>query len=153
MFYFVDTDSLNSRERWNRILAGFDARVVYRSDLELSLRPYDPEDFDIVVVEAFGISDDIDLCHRLRQRFDCQILLYTQNAAEEFAVSAYQAGIAECISGYISSEMLQAKVNAWLRWLDRRQARPGVGASWTSENAVFDRMKRNETLTDRAISI
>lgn len=123
------TNSLNSRERWDTIIATSDAGVLYCSDLELSLRSYEPEDFDLVVVEAFGVSGDIDLCIRLRQRFDCPILLFAQNNAEDFGDAAYQVGIDECISSYISSELLQAKVNAWLRWLDRKHSRPGTRIS------------------------
>ena len=99
--------------------------VLHVSELDLSLGQFEHTDLDIVLVEASGIArDDIDLCYRLRQRFDIPLMLITKNVTEDFAVAAYKAGVDECISGHISTDLLRAKVGACIRWIERVRRQP-----------------------------
>ncbi len=75
---------------------------------------------DAVIVEANDTSQDpIDMCRHLRRRFDAPLLLVTTNVAENFAVVAYDAGVDECISGPIGTNLFVEKIGAHIRWVER----------------------------------
>ena len=85
-----------------------------------SFRNIAQTDIDIVAVETSEtMQDDIELCLRLRQRFDTPLILITSNITEDFAIAAYRAGVDECILGPISANLLGEKINAHLRRLER----------------------------------
>ena len=85
-----------------------------------SFRNIAQTDIDIIAVETSEtMQDDIELCLRLRQRFDTPLILITSNITEDFAIAAYRAGVDECILGPISVNLLSEKINAHVRRMKR----------------------------------
>ena len=100
----------NRYQRWESVFDKTDIQVQRVDELNLSMRQIDEADVNVVLADASGIiQDDIDLCRRLRERFDFPLILITPNLTEEFAVAAYNVGIDDCISGHISPALLRAK--------------------------------------------
>ena len=120
----------NRYQAWESVFDKTDIQVQRVDELNLSMRQIDEADIDVVLVDASGIiQDDIDLCRRLRKRFDFSLILITPNLTEEFAVAAYNVGIDDCISGHISPALLRAKVDARIRFLERMPQRRGTSTS------------------------
>jgi DNA-binding response OmpR family regulator len=114
------SNGLYGCDRWKNALSGEDISILSATALDLSMSQYGPDSFDIIVVDASGhAGQDIELCSRLRRRFDMPLLLASSHLAVSACVAAYGAGVDECIAGPISDRLLRAKVKVWLRWTRR----------------------------------
>jgi len=109
-----------SQYRWQKALSGEDISILDATALDLSISPHELGDFDIMIVEASGHDlEDIELCVRLRRRYDMPLLLVSSYLTESECVAAYGVGVDECISGPVSDALLHAKVKMWLGWTRR----------------------------------
>lgn len=119
------SSSRNSYTGWASVFTDPDIQVLRVNELEYTLGQFAHMQIDLVILEAGGIvKDDIDLCCRLRKRFDSPLILLTTNVTEDFAVAAYGAGVDECILGHISPDLLRAKVGARIRSIERMARDP-----------------------------
>jgi len=107
-------------DRWKTVLSGGDISILRATALDLMISQFESDSFDVMIVEASGHEEeDIELCARLRLRYDVPLLLLSPYLAESVYVAAYGAGVDECISGPISDALLRAKVHVWLNWTKR----------------------------------
>lgn len=81
-------------------------------------RPQEVADFDLIVIDAEVemINAALESCKRARANTEVPILIISSLDDEEYAIAAYQAGADDYIVKPFSSELLRAKLQAWLRW-------------------------------------
>jgi two-component system KDP operon response regulator KdpE len=70
---------------------------------------------DLIICDIKEDSQSIELIPQLREQTIWPILLLTSNSSEKFMLEAYAAGAEECIRKPIPSQLLEAKIKAWLR--------------------------------------
>ena len=71
--------------------------------------------FDLVLIDSYLESEKaLWVCSLVRSKCDKPILLITQEEDERYLLSAYQAGVDECIVTPISVLLFLAKISVWL---------------------------------------
>ena len=95
--------------------------------------------FDLVLIDSYLESEKaLWVCSLVRSKCDKPILLITQEEDERYLLSAYQAGVDECIVTPISVLLFLAKISVWLHRI-RVLVEPCMGPQFGGRQKVADK--------------
>ncbi|MDI9546117.1 MAG: hypothetical protein QM346_00815 [Chloroflexota bacterium] len=73
--------------------------------------------YDLLLLDAnHELSAAVQWCQNLKKRFSAPLLVLTSWDNEQEIIELYAAGADECIVRPVASDILWAKMRAWLRW-------------------------------------
>jgi DNA-binding response OmpR family regulator len=125
------TDDVEGQQVWPHVLKRHGLEAVAVGLAGSHLEGWEQCGFDLVLVDASGARDRLDVCRRLRSGGVNPILLLVPECDERICIDVYRAGADECIQKPASPAILVAKVRAWLRqsWTIRADAPAPLGAA------------------------
>lgn len=91
----------------------------------LNLIPSIPFSLALVdMVASSRLHHTLNICRQLRRQSTNPILLLTPEEDESQFLAAYRIGVDDCIPTPINTDLLMAKVQAWLRFARHHPRRP-----------------------------
>ena len=105
-----------SGEIWAYALRQMGLQVTLAASAADAVARWEQDTFDLILIDVCGPDlDGIELAHRFRSVAVNPVLLFTTHCDEAYVVTAYGAGVDECVIKPLSPSLFLAKVRAWLR--------------------------------------
>jgi DNA-binding response OmpR family regulator len=74
-------------------------------------------DIRLVLVDSSERDSTVlNVCSEIRELSDQPLILITYRDDESYLLDAYDVGVSECIVRPVGSQLLEAKIESWLRW-------------------------------------
>ena len=101
---------------WAYALRQMGVQVTLAASTAEALAAWEQDTFDLILIDAWGPDlDGIELARQLRTVAVNPILMFTARRNEGYLVTAYEAGVDECVIKPVGPSLFLAKVRAWLR--------------------------------------
>lgn len=111
----VVCDESTKRKIWTVCISELHARPLIADCYEQAVNIIEESSPDLVIIDVSSRdSNEIQICHDLREHTTVPLLLLTSNPSEYHLLEAYQAGVDDCIIKPIGYALLLAKVKVWL---------------------------------------
>lgn len=112
----VVSQDRSPKPAWISALRSGNFHAVQHSSFAAALDLFEQTTPDVILIDATGSMPNVlRMIHELRQAAANPVLLLCEACRDDDLLSAYEAGVDECIPKTISSAVLLAKVRSWLR--------------------------------------